>query len=95
MPKKKEHFLSAKDAYGAIYLPLKDNVFKSDLIEPFLDKHMDDNWVIQYPHKTFKSVSIEVKPYADIAYSRTYPGFTKLGVYLKKDCIKVISFKKF
>lgn len=88
MPKKKEHFLSAKDAYGAIYLPLKDNVFKSDLIEPFLNKHMNDNWVIQYPHKTFKSVSIEVKPYADIAYSRTYPGFTKLGVYLKKDCIK-------
>lgn len=88
MAKKREHFLSAKDAYGAIYLPLKKNVFKNDLVEPFLNKHMEDNWVIQYPHKTFKSMSIEVKPYSDIAYSRTYPGFTKLGVYLKRDCMK-------
>ncbi|CAI4045166.1 hypothetical protein SKDZ_11G2350 [Saccharomyces kudriavzevii ZP591] len=86
--KKKEYFLSAKDAYGAIYLPLKKYVFKSELIELFLEKHMDDDWVIQYPYKTFKAISVEVKPYADIAYSKTYPGFTKLGVYLKRSCIK-------
>ncbi|CAI4034787.1 hypothetical protein SMKI_11G2370 [Saccharomyces mikatae IFO 1815] len=86
--KKKEHFLSAKDAYGAIYLPLKKYVFKDELMELFLDKHKDDDCIIQYPHKTFKAMSIEVKPYADIAYSRTYPGFTKLGVYLKRDCVK-------
>ncbi|KOG98346.1 histone-binding protein SET3 [Saccharomyces eubayanus] len=86
--KKKEHFLSAKDAYGAIYLPLKKYVFKSDLIELFLKMHMDDEWVVQYSHRTFKAIPIEVRPYADIAYSRTYPGFTKLGVYLKRNCFK-------
>ena len=86
--KKKEHFLSAKDAYGAIYLPLKKYVFKSELIQLFLKMHMDDDWVMQYSHKTFKAIPIEVRPYADIAYSRTYPGFTKLGVYLKRDCMK-------
>lgn len=86
--KKKEHFLCAKDAYGAIYLPLKKYVFKSELIQLFLKMHMDDDWVMQYSHKTFKAIPIEVRPYADIAYSRTYPGFTKLGVYLKKDCMK-------
>ncbi|EJS42851.1 set3p [Saccharomyces arboricola H-6] len=86
--KKKEHFLSAKDAYGAIYLPLKQYLFKDEFIELFLEKYMGDDWIIQYPFRKFKPLSIEVKPYADIAYSRTYPGFTKLGVYLKKDCTK-------
>ncbi|CCK69259.1 histone-binding protein SET3 KNAG_0C01460 [Huiozyma naganishii CBS 8797] len=86
--RQKEHLVNAKDAYPATYVPLKKCTYRDNLLELFLKNHRHDDCVIPYPKAQFTPIPTKVKPYADIAYCRTFPGFNKLGVFLKKDCLK-------
>lgn len=86
--KKKEHLISAKEAYHAIYIQTKTSSYKDPLIELFLKKHSNEEFVVQYNEKNFKTTPIEVKPYSELAYSRIFPGFDKLGVFTKNSIFK-------
>lgn len=84
---KKEFFLSPKDAYNATYVETNENIFKDKYVKLFIDKHCDDDWVIQCNKKTLKTIPIEVKSYTE-SYARTFPAYTKLGIFLTESCSK-------
>ncbi|CCE61799.1 hypothetical protein TPHA_0B01260 [Tetrapisispora phaffii CBS 4417] len=86
--KKQEVFyLSAKSSYEAMYLPMKKFSVQNNYVTLFLEKHLNDDVVTEVENATdFKNMPIEVKSYVESSYLRTFPGFTKLGVYLNKDC---------
>lgn len=79
-------YMSAKEAYLAMYLPLETCEYKDKYVKMFIDNHSDDDWVIPYNKKTFKSLPLEIKPYSEVGNAKIFPGFTKLGVYLTEGC---------
>lgn len=79
-------YLSAKDAYLALYLPIEKNEFKDKYAGLFIEKHNDDDWVIPYNKDEFKPIPTAVKPYAELSSVKIFPGFAKLGLYLSEDC---------
>lgn len=79
-------FLSAKEAYSALYLPIETYEFKDKYVKMFIDKHNDDDWVIPFNKKVFEPLLTEVKPYAELNNSKVFPGFAKLGLYMAQDC---------
>ena len=83
---KKEFLLTPKEAYSATYVHSDENEYKDKYVKLFIDKHCDDDWVIQYNKKTLKTVPIEVKSYSESSYARTFPAHTKLGVFTKEYC---------
>lgn len=85
-PLRKQTYMTAKESYPAVYLTLTKNDFKDRYVEIFVNEHGDDDWVIPYSKKSFKPIPIEVKPYSDNNHSRIFPGFPKLGVYIKQNC---------
>lgn len=82
--RRKEHFLTAKEAYGASFLPIDTYRMKNETVALFLDKHKNDAFITII--EDFAPLDIEVKPYADFNYSRTFPGFPKLGTFLPEGC---------
>ncbi|QLL33811.1 hypothetical protein HG536_0F01360 [Torulaspora globosa] len=79
-------YTSAKEAYSAMFLPIDRYEFKDKYAKLFIEKHNDDDWVIPYNKKVFEPLSVEVKPYAEVNNSKVFPGYSKLGVYLKEFC---------
>ncbi|EDO16073.1 hypothetical protein Kpol_1016p13 [Vanderwaltozyma polyspora DSM 70294] len=88
--KKQEVFyLSAKSSYKAMYLPLHENTYYDKYIPLFMEKHENDDFIKTVSSSShIKGLPIEVKSYSDATYARIFPGFTKLGVYLRKSCEK-------
>ncbi|CCD23546.1 histone-binding protein SET3 NDAI_0B05130 [Naumovozyma dairenensis CBS 421] len=82
--RKKEHFLTAKEAFQASFLPIDNYRTKDKLVDLFIKKHSNDEFIEEVP--SFKPISFEVKPYADFNYSRVFPGFTKLGIFIQENC---------
>lgn len=85
---KKEFFLTPKEAYKATFVETEDNIYRDKYVKLFIDKHCDDYWVIQNNKKTLKTIPIEVKSYSESSYARTFPAYTKLGVFVKQSCNK-------
>lgn len=81
--KRKEHLLTAKEAYHAIFIGTAKLAYKDPLVELFLKRHSEDVFLLTYDEYQFKDMPIEVKPYSDLTYSRIFPGFDKLGVFTR------------
>lgn len=79
-------YTSAKEAYSAMFLPIDRCEFKDKYAKLFIEKHNDDDWVVPYNKKVFEPLLVEVKPYAEVNNSKVFPGYSKLGVYMKEFC---------
>lgn len=81
--KKMEYtYMSAKDTYDSMYLPLDSFEVDNKYVDLFLQKHFNDDFILSV--KSFKPIPTEVKSYSDSA--RVFPGFTKLGLFIKESC---------
>lgn len=79
-------YTSAKEAYSAMFLPINEYEFKDKYARLFVEKHNDDDWVIPYNKKVLEPLPVEVKPYGELSSSKVFPGYSKLGVYMKVAC---------
>lgn len=86
--RRKEHLITAKDAYPAIYITLQASIFKDPLVGEFLKKHDKDECISSYDKSKSGSSITEVRPYSSIVYSRVFPGFNKLGIFASRSCSK-------
>lgn len=86
--RRKEHLITAKDAYPAVYIALESSSFKDPLVGKFLNKHSKDDCILSYDVSKFGDNITEVRPYSSIVYSRVFPGFNKLGIFASRSCIK-------
>lgn len=78
--------INTKDAYPAVYLPLERNDYKDKYTERFVKDHSNDDWVLPCLKPVFTPIPIEIKSYSDASHSRVFPGYPKLGVYVKQNC---------
>ncbi|CCF55778.1 hypothetical protein KAFR_0A03430 [Kazachstania africana CBS 2517] len=86
--KKKEHMLTASDAYAAVYLSLNELKYKDKYVKLFLENHINDDCVIPYKENEFSSIPIDISTSSDASYLRSFPGFSKLGIAIQQDCNK-------
>ena len=86
--RKKEHLINAKDAFPAAFIAIDNCSLKDPLIKDFLAIHKNDSFILPYEESKVENDSSEVRPYSSIVYSRTFPGFNKLGIFATKPCLK-------
>lgn len=86
--RRKEHLVNAKDAYPAVYVALETSSFKDPLIGDFFAKHCKDKCITPYDESKLEKDITEVRPYSSIVYSRVFPGFNKLGIFVSRPCTK-------
>lgn len=86
--RKKEHLINAKDAFPAVYIAIDNCTFKEPLVANFLQEHKEDTCIQADGETKWMTNNSQVKPYSSIVYSRTFPGFNKLGVFASQSCEK-------
>lgn len=84
--RRKEHLINAKDAFPATFIAINNCSLKDSLVKKFLAFHENDSFILPFRETKIDNNSTEVRSYSSIVYSRTFPGFNKLGVFATKSC---------